>query len=168
MLTARLELRPTVEADRARFVELFGDPGFMVFSGGVLDVDAAHRRVDRMVAAELAFAKQSVIERSSGALIGYAGADWFPLDGERRLEFGYRLIPAARGLGYGTEAARALIEAADATWSGELLAIIDPTNRVSQRVALGLGFTYWRRATIGGFVDELYRRTCGPDRPTSG
>ena len=49
MLTSRLELRLPVETDRARFVELFCDEEFMVFSGGVLDSRAAHARFDQML-----------------------------------------------------------------------------------------------------------------------
>jgi hypothetical protein len=41
MLTARLEVRLPREADRNRFVELFRDPEFMVFSDGVHDLDSA-------------------------------------------------------------------------------------------------------------------------------
>jgi RimJ/RimL family protein N-acetyltransferase len=58
-------------------------------------------------AGELTFAKQPVIERSSGQVVGYAGVDRFVFEGQSRLEFGYRLVPQARGKGYATEAGRA-------------------------------------------------------------
>ena len=63
MLTPRLEIRLPEERDRARFVELFCDDEFMVFSGGVLDQAAAHQRFDEMLhrGEELTFAKQPVI-----------------------------------------------------------------------------------------------------------
>ena len=54
---------------------------------------------------ELTFAKQPVIERATGTIVGYAGVNWFDFEGERRLEFGWRLVPEARGKGYATEAA---------------------------------------------------------------
>ena len=41
MFTARLEVRLPVEADRSTFVAFFTDDEFMVFSGGVLDEEAA-------------------------------------------------------------------------------------------------------------------------------
>ncbi len=64
MLTPRWEVRPPREGDGDRFVELFTDGDFMVFSAGVLDRAAAHRRFDEMLvrADELPFAKQPVIE----------------------------------------------------------------------------------------------------------
>src|SRR6476661_2124517 len=114
----------------------------MVFSGGVHTVDSAHERFDEMLvrAAELPFAKQPVIERSSGVIVGYSGVNWFDFEGERRLEYGYRLVPEARGKGYATEAGRAVLDVARDTFRGEILAMIDPTNDASQNVARKLGF----------------------------
>src|ERR1700733_5665379 len=75
VLTARLEVRLPRESDRDRFVELFGNEDFMVFSSGVLTVDAANDRFDEMLmrGAEVAFAKQPLIEKVTGLIIGYAG-----------------------------------------------------------------------------------------------
>lgn len=160
MLTPRLEVRLARESDRPRFVQLFCDQDFMVFSTGVLTPHAAHARFDEMLAtgAELPFAKQPVIEHSTGIIVGYAGVDWFDFEGRRRLEFGYRLVPQARGLGYATEASRAVLATASATYRGEILAIIDPTNHASQNVASKLGFTFWKQAIVAGYLDNLYRR----------
>jgi RimJ/RimL family protein N-acetyltransferase len=162
VLTPRLEVRPTTEADRARFVQLFTHEEFMVFAG-VLAPEAAHERFDRMLAtgAELDFAKQPVIERSTGSVVGYVGVDWIDVEGRRRLELGYRLVPAARGRGYATEAGRALLAAAARTYRGEILAIIDPTNHPSQNVAGKLGFVFWKQAVVAGYLDDLYRLRIG-------
>ena len=126
------------ESDRARFVELFCDDDFRTFSSGVLTPDAAHDRFDEMLTrgAELPFARQPVIERSTGIIVGYTGVDWFDFDGRRRLEFGYRLVPEVRGRGYATEASRAVLAIAAETYRGEILAIIDPTNHASRNVDL--------------------------------
>jgi RimJ/RimL family protein N-acetyltransferase len=158
VLTLRLEVRLPRESDRARFVELLCDDDFMVFSSGVLTADAAHDRFDKMLvrAAELAFAKQPVIEQSTGIVVGYAGVDWLDFEGRRRLEFGYRLVPEARGVGYATEASRALLGRAAETYRGEILATIDPNNRASQNVARKLGFTFWKRAIVDGYLDNIY------------
>jgi RimJ/RimL family protein N-acetyltransferase len=141
-------------------VELFCDEEFMVFSGGVLGTAAAHDRFDEMLArgAELAFAKQPVIERSTEIIVGYAGVNWFDFEGRRRLEFGYRLIPAARGKGYATEAGQALLARAAETFRGEILAMIDPDNHASQNVARKLDFTFWKQAIVDGYLDNIYRR----------
>jgi RimJ/RimL family protein N-acetyltransferase len=160
MLTSRLEVRLPRESDRARFVELFCDDDFMVFSAGVLTTDAAHDRFDEMLirGAELPFAKQPVIERSTGMIVGYAGVNRFDFEGRRRLEFGYRLVPEARGVGYATEASRAVIATAARTFRGEILAMIDPTNHPSKNVAGKLGFAFWKQASVDdGYLVNIYR-----------
>jgi RimJ/RimL family protein N-acetyltransferase len=160
VLTPRLEIRLPAQADRTRFVELFGDEAFMVFSDGVLANDGANERFDEMLARadELAFAKQPVIERSTGLIVGYCGVNWFDFEGDRRLEFGYRLVPEARGRGYATEAGQAVLARAAATFRGEILAMIDPVNTASQNVARKLGFSFWKQATVDDYLVNMYRR----------
>lgn len=164
MLTSRLEVRLPEESDRARFVELFCNEDFMVFSSGVLTTATANQRFDEMLvrAGELAFAKQPVTERATGLILGYVGVDWFDFEGRPRLELGYRLVPEARGMGYATEAGRAVLDLAADTFSDEILAMIDPRNDASRNVARKLGFTFWKQATIDGYVDDLYRQRLGP------
>jgi RimJ/RimL family protein N-acetyltransferase len=159
VLTARLEVRPPEERDRERFVELFCDEAFMVFSDGVLDRPAAHDRFDEMLqrAQELPFAKQPIIERHSGTIVGYAGVNWFHFDGARRLEFGWRLVLQARGRGFATEAARAVLSLADGSFRGEILAMIDPANHPSANVARKLGFVFWQQAPVDDYLVDLYR-----------
>jgi RimJ/RimL family protein N-acetyltransferase len=148
------------ETDRDRFVELFRSPEFMVFSDGVHDFASAHARFDEMLrtATEVPFAKQPVIDRATSMIVGYSGVAWFDFEGASRLEFGYRLVPEARGRGYATEAGLALVALAARTFRGELLAMVDPTNGPSRGVIGKLGFTFWRQADINGYRDDLYRR----------
>jgi len=159
MLTDRLEIRPPVEADRGRFVELFADDQFMVFTGGVLNRQRADERFDRMLTniSEQPFAKQPVIEQATGLLLGYSGIAWIEFEGERWPEFGYRLCSAGRGKGYATEAGLALLDLARSCFTGTILAIIDPTNDPSMRVADKLGFRYWKQAPIYGDLCNVYR-----------
>lgn len=122
----------------------------MVFSGGVLTAESASRRFDDMLTAsrQCPFAKQPVIERSTGIIIGYVGVDWLELDARRHLEFGYRFIPSARRKGYATEAGAALLALAAQTFRGEVLAVIDPTNRASINTSEKLGFAFWKQAPV--------------------
>ena len=161
MLTDRLEVRLPRDEDRARFVELFRSPPFMVFSAGVHDLDSAHARFDEMLrtASEVPFAKQPVIERATGTILGYSGVAWFDFEGTPRLEFGYRLVPEARGRGYATEAGSTLVALAAETFRGEVLAMVDPRNDPSQGVIRKLGFEYWKEIEIDGYRDDLFRRT---------
>ncbi len=145
--TDRLVLRAPVEDDRDRFVELFTDETFTVFSGGVHDRASANARFDGMLslAAAVPYAKQPIIERRSGVIVGYTGVATVKIDGVERLEWGWRLAAGARGLGYATEAAMALLAVADARDDGEMLCLIAPDNQPSRRVADKVGFRWWRR-----------------------
>jgi RimJ/RimL family protein N-acetyltransferase len=89
LVTSRLEVRPPRELDRARFVELFCDHDFMIFSGQARTEEAAQGRFDHMLAMceVVPFAKQPIVERASGVLVGYTGVDCFTFEGEERLEW---------------------------------------------------------------------------------
>jgi RimJ/RimL family protein N-acetyltransferase len=158
-LTPRLAVRCPTELDRSRFVELFCDDAFMAFSGGPFAADQAHARFDGMLSrcGQLSFAKQPIVERWSRVVIGYTGVDWIEFEGRRWLEWGYRLVPAARGKGYATEASLALLEVASHDHAGEILGIIHPDNRASQNVIRKLGFMYWKLAPVQGDLRNLYR-----------
>jgi RimJ/RimL family protein N-acetyltransferase len=163
LVTPRLFVRRPVEDDRELFVALFGDESFMVFSDGVLTPAEAHQRFDRMLALadEVPFAKQPVIERSTGRVVGYSGVDRFELEGTPCLEFGWRLVPEARGRGYATEAGRALLDRAAEVFSGEIIAMVDPSNAPSRNVAEKLGFAFWKQALVEGWVTDILRLWIG-------
>ncbi len=154
-------MRPVLESDRSRLVDLFMDSEFMVYSAtGALDRRAANDRFDHMTTfrQEVVFGKQAIIETSSGTLLGYVGADEFEFGGEKRLEFGYRLVRASRGLGYATEAASAVLEVATHVWHGELLAFIDPRNGASRGVLVKTGFAFVEHIVVSGDTADLYSR----------
>ena len=161
--TARLLVRPPREADRERFVELFCDEEFMVFYPRVLTEKEARERFDHMVAVcqAVPFGKQPVVERSSGLVVGYTGVDYIDLEGRTWLEWGWRLVPERRGIGYATEATRALLATAHQSYAGQLLAIIAPQNLRSQNVCRKLGFTFWKQAPVAGDTMNLYTLPVG-------
>lgn len=158
--TDRLTIRPVVESDRPWYVGLFMDPDFMIYTAtGPLDPEAATARFDHMLAfsGELGFAKRVIIDPSTGASLGYVGVDEFQFRGETRLEFGYRLVREARGMGYATEAAGVVLEVARREWHGELLAFIDPANGASRNVLAKSGFQFVERTLVEGRVTEVHR-----------
>lgn len=164
--TARLSVRLPREADRDRFVALFCDEDFMVFSG-VLAEAAAMDRFDHMLAVckAIPFGKQPVVELSSGLVVGYTGIGYIDFEDKTWLEWGYRLVPECRGLGYATEASQALLAKARQTYAGELLAIIAPENLASQNVCHKLGFIFWKQAPVAGDIRNLYTLSVGPPAP---
>ncbi|MCU1492461.1 MAG: GCN5-related protein N-acetyltransferase [Acidimicrobiaceae bacterium] len=135
----------------------------MVFYPRVLTAGEARDRFDHMVAVcqGIPFGKQPVVELSSGLVVGYAGVDYIDFEGKTWLEWGYRLVPECRGLGYATEASQALLAKARQTYTGTLLAIIAPQNLASQNVCNKLGFTCWKQASVGGDIRNLYTLPIG-------
>jgi RimJ/RimL family protein N-acetyltransferase len=80
----------------------------------------------------------AVIERSSGALVGHM--PFHPWFAPRTWEIGWALARRSQGLGYATEAARALLAYAfDALKAHRIIATCQPQNRASWRVAEKIG-----------------------------
>jgi RimJ/RimL family protein N-acetyltransferase len=163
LVTTRLEVRAPREADRVRFTELFCSDAFMIFSSGALTEEAANTRFDHMLAMceIIPFSKRPIVERASDIIVGYTGVDSLTFEGEERLEWGYRLVPASRGMGYATEASQALLARAGDVFSGELLAIIDPANLPSRNVCSKLGFAFLKQAPVDGNIRNLYSLAVG-------
>ena len=55
-----------------------------------------------------AFGHRQIVERSSGLVVGSLGLFWPPADGA--VEIGYGVVASRRGLGYASEATRALTD----------------------------------------------------------
>ena len=79
-----------------------------------------------------------IVHRADRVLIGSAGFIDVP-DDEQRLEMGYHLVPAYRGQGYATEAARGLLDLAFAQGVRLVQAECDRENAASIRVLQRLG-----------------------------
>lgn len=167
LVTERLLVRFPQEADRSRFVELFCNEDFMVFYPRALTEEEANDRFDHMVGVckTIPFGKQPVVELSSGLVVGYTGVDYIQIEGKTWLEWGYRLVPEYRGIGYATEASRALLAKAHQTYEGEVLAIIASENLASQSVCRKLGFNFWKQATVDGDMRDLYTLSVGEPAP---
>lgn len=83
-----------------------------------------------------------VIETTAGEFVGDCGLTRQSVDGVPKLEVGYHVRSVFQGLGYATEAARACRDLArDRATATELVAIIHPRNRASERVAEKIGMT---------------------------
>ena len=88
----------------------------------------------------------AVIEKSSGRLIGIAGTQ--PLGTTGDLEVGWIFARDRWGLGYATEAGEACMRYVLETLARpRVVAIIDPDNEPSKRVAARLGMQYEARYT---------------------
>jgi RimJ/RimL family protein N-acetyltransferase len=169
--TERLVLLPWRADDLAALVEMQADPEVMADYGGPQGPDASAAKLKRYQAAydALGFTRWTV--ETAGAFIGYVGVmPIFP--GHPRdpgHEIGWRLVRAAWGRGYASEAARAaLVDAFARVGLAEVLSYTAPDNLRSQAVMARLALT--RRPELD-FVQVLEGRdwigrvwSAAPDR----
>jgi ribosomal-protein-alanine N-acetyltransferase len=84
----------------------------------------------------------AAIDRASGAFVGRCGLLPWQIGGRTEVEVAYLLDRSVWGRGLATEAARAISAHAFATLPVErLIALIDPANTASRRVAEKIGMT---------------------------
>ncbi|MFF1558289.1 GNAT family N-acetyltransferase [Streptomyces sp. NPDC058279] len=146
--TPRLLLRP-LDPARARRI-LTGRPGPAArWAPGYPDAgDRAGAERFLRVLAEHGdpgpFGAYEIELRADGRTIGGAGFHG-PLDALGRVTVGYGLVPAARGLGYATEALRGLLEHARRHGARGVDGDTDLANTASQRVMAAAGMRCVRR-----------------------
>ena len=160
--TERLSLRHFHIFDATPMYQVFGDPEVMRFGDGVQTkewVDAWLRTcLERYQT--WGFGPYAVVEKHSQDLIGYCGLFYFTdINGQPEVEIGYRLARSAWGRGYATEAAVAVRDYGFTTLGiKRLIAIIDPSNTASIRVAEKIGMQYEGEALLEGYThpDHVY------------
>jgi RimJ/RimL family protein N-acetyltransferase len=134
--TERLVLTPETTEDAGWLAELFTARG-----GGPVSVEDARERIAAMedVVDRLGIGVRVLRARDGGQPLGYCGI----VVGRGSLaepEIAYELLPAAHGLGYATEAARVVLEAAFASGRERIWATVRSWNAPSFRVLEKLGF----------------------------
>jgi RimJ/RimL family protein N-acetyltransferase len=144
--TARLTLSAWTEAERAPFAAMCADPEVMHDYLAPEDAATAGARLDRYMAAQArdGFGKWAVRRKHDGAFLGWCGVSpiWPTLAPAPGLEIGWRLVRAAWGFGYATEAALAsLADIFVRTDADEVISFTLPTNTRSLAVMARLGLT---------------------------
>lgn len=148
--TDRLITRPWQPDDRPAFTALTRDREVMHYVHRGLpyseeEVNEWFTRQARQLA-EYDLCMGALIEKASGRLVGLAGAQ--PLGTTGELEIGWILARDAWGQGYATEAGGAAMRhVLDTLGRPRVVAIIDPDNEPSKRVAGRLGMRYEARYT---------------------
>jgi RimJ/RimL family protein N-acetyltransferase len=148
------------DADLDQMAALLGDPDVMRYYPAPKSRDEAQRWIDwnKSNYAEHGFGLW-VVETVEGDFIGDCGLTWQTIDGAREVEVGYHVRSVAQGNGYATEAATACMQFARQRGIRRLVAIIDPANAASQRVAVKIGLQFERRITKGGAEQVIYAAT---------
>lgn len=140
--TERLIVRPWRETDRSGLERMTSDAGMMRYINGrpwsEEEVDELLARQRRHLAAHgVCFG--AVEQAETGAVVGLAGMQ--PLD-SGEFEIGWWIWKDYWGRGYAVEAARPFIAHARNMGLERIVAVIDPPNSSSIRVAEKLGMIY--------------------------
>lgn len=161
--TERLSLRHFHILDSEPMYRVFGDAEVMRFGDGVKTkqwVRGWLRTCLEYYYPTWGFGPYAVVKRQEKEVIGYCGLFFFPnVGGQPEFEIGYRLARTEWGRGYATEAARAVRDFAFETLGVKrLIAMIDPANTASIRVAEKLGMLYEKEVMFEGYThpDHVY------------
>ena len=161
--TERLRLRRLQASDAAAMDRVFADPEVMQYSDGVKTPAWVREWLassEQQYYEPWGFGPWAVVKRSSETVLGYCGLFRFPdIDGVPEIELGYRLARAYWGQGFATEAALAVRDHAFETLRlPRLIALIDPANTASIRVAENIGMHHEKDVMLEGYThpDRLY------------
>ena len=150
--TQRLGFRQMTARDLDDMAALLGDPQVMRYYPRPKDRDEALAWIDwnqRLYRLE-GFGLWLLTLRATGEFVGDCGLTPQLAEGTTDIEVGYHIRAALQGLGYATEAAAACRDhARDVLGVTRLIAIINPDNVPSQRVAEKIGLAYERDAISG-------------------
>jgi RimJ/RimL family protein N-acetyltransferase len=157
--TERLTFREMSVGDLDFMVDLLGDPAVMAYyprpksRAEILDWIDWNARLYR----ERGYGLWLLSLRDTGRLVGECGITPQDVEGVEEVELGYHMQPGFQRRGLATEAALAVRDhAREAFAIQRLIAIIDPRNVPSQRVAQKAGLGLERALTRAGRPVEIY------------
>jgi RimJ/RimL family protein N-acetyltransferase len=148
--TRRLAFREMTPDDLDDMAALLGDPEVMRYYARPKRRDEALSwiRWNRRLYREHGFGLWLLTLRDTREFVGDCGLTPQRVEGVTEIEVGYHVRADFQGRGYATEAAAACRDhARDVLGFDRLVAIIDPGNVPSQRVAEKLGLAFEREAT---------------------
>ncbi len=157
--TERLILRPFCKQDVDRLADLMANPGFMRFSTGVFTRDKTKAFLEKILGwnRDRLPSQFAVIDRETGALIGYCGFFHQIVDGTNEIEIGYRLHPDYWNLGLATEGARAVRDhGVHDLKLPRVISLIHPDNVPSRRVAEKVGMKLEKQTMFRGFPTNVF------------
>jgi len=153
LTTARLVLRPFTAGDLAELAAIHGEESFWWYPRrrGMTEEETAEflTRMQERYESD-GFGIEALIDRDSGAMIGWAGlaVPHFLPEILPAVEVGWRLSGPFRGRGLATEAGTAALEFGFTSGGlSRIVSIYEPENVASGRVMERLGFVPWRTTT---------------------
>ncbi len=158
--TERLILRRQQVSDVAFLIDLWADPQVTRYMGGPRDRDWLRSVFEET--AQNPYAEQydlwPVVEKETGRVVGHCGLLGKTVDGEPEIELNYILASSAWGKGYATEIGQAIKQFAFEKMGIErLIALIEPENTASERVAVEIGMHFEKQVVRpGGALRKVY------------
>jgi len=135
------------EADQPLLEGLLGDPDVMWVYPAPFDAERVRDWIawNRRLYRDRGFGLWVLHETATGDFVGECGLVEQDVEGATEIEVGYQLHRRFWGRGLATEAAAAcLAHARDVVGLDRLVALIDPRNAASQRVAANIGLALER------------------------
>jgi RimJ/RimL family protein N-acetyltransferase len=166
--TERLILRFQRASDVPALVDLWSDPQVTRHLGGPRD--RAWLRSELEEVAQDPYAERydlwPVVEKETGRVVGHCGLLDKEVEGKAEIELIYILAASAWGKGYATEMGQALKRYAfEDMGIDRLIALIEPENGPSERVALKVGMRLEKEVVRpGGAVRKVYAVEIGDRR----
>lgn len=164
LTTGRLILREMTAGDLDDMAALLGDEQVMRYYPRPKSRDEARAWIEwnLRLYTEHGFGLWAVLLRETGEFAGDCGLTPQHVDGADEIEVGYHLRAGLQGNGYATEAAAAARDyARDVLGLHRLIAIINPANVPSQRVAVKIGLAPEKRVAMFGAEQVIYAGTLG-------
>jgi RimJ/RimL family protein N-acetyltransferase len=156
--TARLRLRANQKNDADALARLWSDPVVTRYSGGPRNYDQVRALVEGGVAAAGEH-RWTVADKATNEVYGECGLVHKVIEGRPETELIYYLFPNAWGRGVATEAAGCVLTFAEKELGLQrLVALVDPANEASRRVAVKLGFRSQGIIPRGNAERELFLR----------
>jgi ribosomal-protein-alanine N-acetyltransferase len=156
--TERLILRRQIGADVEALVDLWSHPEVTRYMGGPRDREKLREIFEETARDpfEEIYDLWPVLEKASGRLVGHCGVLDKVVEDHTAYELVYVFSQEVWGRGYATEMARAIKDFAFEAFSlSRLIALIEPENHVSARVAEKVGMRFEKEILRPG--DELRR-----------
>lgn len=158
--TQRLCLKHLEAADLPALVDLWSDPEVTRFMGGPRDRDDLKTILEGELQDPFAerYNLWPVEELETGKIIGDCGLLDKEVEGVPEIEVVYVFAKGAWGKGYATEIGKALVRYGfEEVGLSRLIALIEPENQASERVALKLGMKCEKEVVRpGGALRKVY------------
>jgi RimJ/RimL family protein N-acetyltransferase len=148
------------DADLDRMAALLGDPEVMRYypSPKTRDEALGWIRWNQRSYRDHGFGLW-IVETHDGELVGDCGLTWQPVDGAQVLEVGYHTVRTRQGRGFASEAAEACVDLAlGPVGESRVIAIINPENAPSRRVAEKIGLRWERETEVRALPVVVYGR----------